>query len=195
MYQVIGYGGTRAFRLLWMMEEMDLPYRHSPVMPFSVEAQAATPAGRLPGLGLPDGTVLLDSVAILNFLADRHQGLTAPPGSIARAQQDAAIHRVLEELDAPMMRLTLIRQRFAPPPPEPVLDWILDRIRRGLEGAALALGEAPWLCGDSFTIADIVVGHCLHWAERFHEPIAHPRLRDYLAQIERRPAYRLADSA
>lgn len=195
MYQVIGYGGTRAFRLLWMMEEMDLPYHHRPVMPFSDEAQQASPGGRLPALGLADGTVLLDSTAILNFLADRHQGLTAPPGSVERARQDAAIHRLLEELDAAMMRWTLIRHGFAPPPADSVREWMLHRIRRGLDGAAQALGDGDWLCGENFTIADIVLGHCLHWAERFHETITHPRLRTYMAQVERRPAYRLADSA
>ena len=194
MYRVIGYGGTRAFRLLWMMEEMNLPYHHHRVMPFSDAAQEATPGGRLPGLGLPDGTILLDSTAILAFLADRHQGLTAPPGTVERARQDAAIHRVLEEIDAPMMRWTLVRQGFAPMPPDPVRDWILGRIQRGLDGAVQALGDSRWLTGDSFTIADIVLGHCLHWAERFHEPIRHPRLASYLGQIDRRPAYRLADS-
>ena len=194
MYDVIGYGGTRAFRLLWMMEEMDLPYRHHRVMPFSEAAQAASPGGRLPALGLPDGTILLDSTAILTFLADRHQGLTAMPGTVERARQDAAIFRVLEEIDAPMMRWTLVRQGFAPMPADAVRDWILDRLSRGLDGAAQALGDQPWLAGDSFTIADIVLGHCLHWAERFHEPIRHPRLVEYMAQIDRRPAYRLADS-
>ena len=28
MYRVIGYGGTRAFRVLWMLEELGLPYEH-----------------------------------------------------------------------------------------------------------------------------------------------------------------------
>lgn len=194
MYTVIGYGGTRAFRLLWMMEELELPYRHLRVMPFTDAARAATPGGRLPGLGLPDGTVLLDSTAILTFLADRHNGLTHPSGTIARARQDAAIQRVLEEIDMPMMDWTLVRQRIVPAPPVEGQAAMQARIDRGLEGAAAALGKRDWLAGDSFGIADIVLGHCLHWSERFHTPLRHARLKDYMARIDRRPAYRMADA-
>ena len=35
MYRVIGYGGTRAFRVLWMLEELGLPYEHERLMPFT----------------------------------------------------------------------------------------------------------------------------------------------------------------
>ena len=35
MYRVIGYGGTRAFRVLWILEELGLPYEHERLMPFT----------------------------------------------------------------------------------------------------------------------------------------------------------------
>ena len=46
MYTVIGYGGTRAFRLLWLLEELSQTYRHERVMPFT---DAARPARRAAG--------------------------------------------------------------------------------------------------------------------------------------------------
>ena len=63
MYKVIGYGGTRAFRLLWMLEELHIPHRHDRVMPFTQAARDAVPGGRLPALELRDRTILQDSTA------------------------------------------------------------------------------------------------------------------------------------
>ena len=163
-------------------------------MPFTDAARRETPGGQLPGLALPDGTILLDSTAILAFLADRHNGLTFLPGTVERARQDAAIQRVLTDIDAPMMDWTLVRQRFAPAPPLDGQAEMQARIDRGLDRAAEALEGQEWLAGESFTIADIVLGHCLHWSERFHMPLRNPRLQDYMGRIDRRPAYRMADA-
>lgn len=197
MYTVIGYGGTRAFRLLWLLEELSLPYRHDRVMPFTDAARARTPGGRLPALQLADGTILQDSTAILTWLADHHDALTFPAGSVERARQDAWVHMVLECLDTPMMCLTLMIQRFRAETDPVVRAWVADSVDKGAERIAQELEDSggQWLMGSSFTIADIVLGHCLHWAERYERHVSQPILRDYLARVEARPAYRTADSA
>ena len=99
MYDVIGSRASRAFRVLWLLEEMGLPYNHLPVAPRSAEAMAANPSGKIPALRDGD-RVLTDSAAIMTFLADRHGQMTHAPGSHARAEQDALTHRVLDEIDA-----------------------------------------------------------------------------------------------
>ena len=198
-YTVIGYAGTRAFRLLWMMEELGLPYQHDPVMPFTDAARLRAPGGRLPALALPDGTVLVDSTAILTYLADRHQSLTYPPGTIERARQDAWIWRCADTLDIPLMALAILSREGRVNIPDVVLQRLLLRIQGGLADLDGALGRrtaAPWLMGASFTIADIVLGHCLHWAERSeHELTRFSHLRSYLGAIAGRSAYVAADSA
>lgn len=109
MYRVIGYGGTRAFRVLWMLEELGLPYEHERMMPFTGAAGARRPGGWLPALAMADRERLIDSTAILTFLADRHNALIFPPGSVERARQNAVTFRVMECLDEPLMLWTLMR--------------------------------------------------------------------------------------
>ena len=47
MYEVIGGTQSRAFRVMWMLEELDQPYTHTAVKPHSAEALAANPSGKL----------------------------------------------------------------------------------------------------------------------------------------------------
>ena len=142
MYKVIGYGGTRAFRLLWMLEELQIPYRHDRVMPFTQAARAAVPDGRLPALELRNGPILQDSTAILSFLADHHGALTHPPGSTGRAVQEGWMHRVVERIDCPLMSWTLFMQGIGPAPAPPVRDWVATRLAEGFAAIAGSLPAA-----------------------------------------------------
>jgi glutathione S-transferase len=49
--------------------------------------------------------------------------------------------------------------------------------------------------GDDFTVPDLLIGHCLGWARATRWDIPPGPLTDYLARIEARPAYRIADAA
>ena len=66
MYDVIGSRATRAIRVLWMLEEIGVPYNHVAASPRSPEASAANPSGKVPSLRNGE-TVLTDSAAILNL--------------------------------------------------------------------------------------------------------------------------------
>ena len=94
MYTLYGSPSSRAFRVLWMLEELELPFEFVPSKPRSDEVLALNPSGKIPVLR--DGeAVLTDSTAILTYLADKHGKLTHPAGSVARAHQDALTHTVL----------------------------------------------------------------------------------------------------
>ena len=84
MYRVIGTVKSRAFRVLWMLEELGQPYEMLPVPPRSEEARSFNPLGKIPAL-VDGDEVLTDSVAIMTYLADKHGGLTALAGTAARA--------------------------------------------------------------------------------------------------------------
>ena len=59
-----------------------------------------------PRLAVIDGDdAIADSTAIVTYLTDRAQQLTATPGTIARARQDAMTFRLLDEFDALMKGL------------------------------------------------------------------------------------------
>jgi len=192
MYTVIGSRGSRAFRVLWMLEEIGQPYEHVPARPHSEEVRAVNPAGKVPCLR--DGTaVLTDSVAIMTFLADRHGALTHPAGTHARARQDALTFAVLDEIEALLWAgarhgYILPEERRVPA----LRDTLMWEYGRNIAGFADALGERAFLTGDTMTAPDIVLTHCLRWAEAAKFPDPGPRLADYRARIEARDAFQRA---
>ena len=84
MLKVYGSAKSRAFRVLWMLEEVGEPYEHVDAAPHSAEIVARNPSGKVPVLEV-EGTALTDSTAILTWLADRHGKLTFPAGTLERA--------------------------------------------------------------------------------------------------------------
>ena len=101
MYTLVGSAKTRAFRVLWCLEEMGLEYVHQPALPHAAEISEHNPTGKVPALLVGDD-VVLDSVAIMQFLADKHGALTAKAGTLERAHQDSWSQFALDEMDAPL---------------------------------------------------------------------------------------------
>lgn len=192
MYTVIGIPASRTFRVLWMLEELDLPYDHEALAPHSERVRALNTSGKVPVL-LAEGSVLTDSTAILAFLADRHGALTFPAGTLDRARQDALTHRFLDEIEA--LVWTAARHGFILPPEQRMpgikdsLRWELAR-NAGRLAADLGDGAGPYLMGDTFTFADIVATHCLDWTDRAKMPLSEPGLAAYGERVRARPAYR-----
>lgn len=191
MYVVYGKTRTRTFRVLWALEELGLPYDHVAADPRSPEILAVSPLGKVPVLGLPDGTKITDSSAILSHLADANAGLTAPAGSPARAVQDARMHFALDSFDALLWMLA--RHKFVLPPEQRVdirasVEWEFSKNSKAAEEM---LGDGPYLMGDVFTIADIVLGHCIGWAITAKLRPSE-RLMAYLTTLQARAGYQRA---
>lgn len=189
MYQVIGTGKSRAFRVLWLLEELGQPYEHVAVNPHSEGVTPFNPAGKVPVL-IVDGTPITDSTAILTYLADFHGGLTHPAGTLERARQDSLTQFILDEFDAALwlaarhsfvlpeeMRLAAIKN---------TLRWEFERSQRTL---VHRMAEDGFLMGDKMTVPDIILTHCLTWALSARFPIAEHRLTAYLETMRTRPAY------
>lgn len=191
MYEVIGNVQSRAFRVLWMLEEIGTPYEHLNVKPHSEAARAANPSGKVPALRV-DGHCLTDSSAILTFLADRHGLLTHPAGSIERAEQDALLHLVLDEMDAVLW--TAARHSFILPEDQrvpavkPSLNWEFQRNAQRLSERL----QGPFLMGDKMTVPDIVATHCLNWAFAAKFPVEDDKLLGYAKAMRGRDAFKRA---
>ena len=74
--RIYGAARTRAFRALWMAEELGLDYEHVPLEIGAAGARkqdylALNPNGRLPAIE-EDGFVLWESLAITLYLAKKH---------------------------------------------------------------------------------------------------------------------------
>ncbi|SEQ00340.1 glutathione S-transferase family protein [Thalassovita taeanensis] len=193
MYEVIGNAQSRAFRVLWMLEELGQPYTHTNVKPHSPEALACNPSGKVPSLRDGDA-VLNDSTAILTYLADKHGALTYPAGTPERARQDALIHVALDELDAVLW--TAARHSFILPPDKRVPE-IKDSLKWEFSRNATRLADCikgPFLMGEKMTIADLITAHCLNWAYAAKFPIEDARLLTYAKSMRARDAYKRAAS-
>ena len=189
MYTVIGTSKSRALRVLWMLEEVGLPYDHVPAAPRSDEARRYSPAGKIPAL-VVDGAAITDSVAIMTFLADRHNALTVPAGTLDRARQDGFTQRVNDELDA--LLWTAARHSFILPE-EMRLPAIKDSLKwevgRSLVRLGDALGERPFLMGETMTIPDLLLAHCTRWAVNAKFPVEDARILAHRDRMVARPAF------
>ncbi|PVH27922.1 glutathione S-transferase family protein [Pararhodobacter oceanensis] len=191
-YTLIGAAQTRAARPLWMLEELGLSYTHVPVKPHAPDVTEHYPSGKVPVL-LVDGEPISDSTAIIQYLADAHGRFTAPAGTIERARQDSLLHCLLDEFDAVLW--TGARHSFILPEDKRVgavkdsLRWEFSRNQARL---VARMGDAEFVAGDEFTIADIVLTHCLIWAKAAKFEITEPQLLAYFDRLKQRPALRRA---
>lgn len=89
MYKVIGSPKTRAFRVMWMFAELGEAFKLEPTPPRDPKLAAINPSLKVPILQ-DGGDYVIDSVAICQYLADKHGMLTfKKAGTIARAHQDS----------------------------------------------------------------------------------------------------------
>lgn len=184
------FGGpkSRAFRVIWMLEELEVSYRHSLSPPRSEEVVALNGSGKIPVL-VADGEPLSDSTAIVTFLADRFGALTFPAGTLERALQDGWTQLVNDEFDSVLWMAS--RHKFVLPKehrvPE-VRDSLKWEYARSAERLAKSF-DGPFLMGTDMTIADIMLTHCLGWAVVAGFPDVEPVLKDYRDRMRARPAY------
>ena len=119
MYTVIGSLQTRAFRVVCMLEELEQPYTLDPKRPRDPAVIALNPSGKVPVL-VDDGTPIFDSVAICQYLADKHDRFTFPSGTINRAHQDSFTQFAVDDVEGPLW--TVAKHTFVLPEEYRVAD-------------------------------------------------------------------------
>lgn len=188
MYKVYGRVRSRASRVLWLLEELGVPYEHIDVGPHDPQVVALNGSGKVPVL--VDGDhMITDSSAIMTYLADKHGDFTYPAGTVERAKQDALFHTVLDEIDAVLW--VAARHGFILPEDKRVpaimdsTKWEFERNLARLEARL----EGPFLQGEKMTISDILLTHCLNWAHGAGFPVTSRKMKDYAKEMRARPAF------
>lgn len=183
---------SRSFSALWLMEETGQRYERV-LTDISTGAQkkpeflAINPMGKVPALKDGDVTVA-EAAAICAYVAERYPDakLAPPPGDPRRG-------KYLQWLF------------FAPSCIEPALIQIFTKIEVPTSTAAWgdatqvfdvldkALEKGPWLLGETFSAADIVVGSGLNLAVRAFKMVpARPSFDRYIDACIARPAFQRA---
>jgi glutathione S-transferase len=191
---------TRSVRILWLLEELGLPYELEHVEFQRTESTfftQATPTGKLPTVE-DDGVLLCESGAIVEYILERYgNGRLAPPvGAATRGEYLQWLHFAESTAFPPIgivVWLTLYRSDADKHPD--VVASARERAAAGLDFAEKALEGRDYLVGNEFTAADIMMGFTLFAATATGIlDDRHPRLRAYLARLGERPAFQKAFS-
>jgi GST-like protein len=156
---------------------------------------AINPMGRLPTLVLPDGTVLTESLAILLTIADRHPevALLPPSGATERAVALRWMTLLAAEFYPHVTRWDY-PDRFGPPEAREAIRQRAEEMGRDVlrvveDHAGLRGGDAPFLLGGHFCLADIPLAVMSRWmGGRRWTPANLPRLEALAQAVARRPA-------
>jgi glutathione S-transferase len=200
---------SRSQRVLWLLEELGLPYdirfykRNAKTMLAPPELRNVHRLGKSPVI--TDGEVTLaESGAILEYLVQRHgKGrLTPAPGTPDALRYLYWMHYAEGSLMPPLLMKLVFDQIqkarmpfFAKPIARMIAQkglkgFVMPQINNHLDFLESELGTAPWFAGAEFTAADIQLSFPLEAARaRGGLDGGHPRLIDFLARIHARPAY------
>lgn len=196
MYHLYGMPKTRATRVLWALEELEVDYQYHLVNLVKGEGQAPeflrlNPSGKVPVL-VDGDLVLSESAAICTYLGDMYpeSRLVPQPGTGERGLYEQWCHFVMAELEQPLW--TIGKHKFALPEEKrvpavvPVAGWEFQRaaavLAKGLEGK-------NYLVDGRFTMVDILAAHTLVWARAFKIPHDIAALDEYQARICARDAF------
>ena len=199
MITVFGAPPSRSLRVLWMLEEMELPYKLHRV-DFASRFEdpdfiACSPTGSFPAIE-DDDVRMMESGAILEYLAVRYG-----PTPLAPAPDDPRwpvylswLHFGEGSLSGPL-NVTIGSRFFAPD--EEKQNWgarfAVDLFVRKSAALIAPLKRGPWLLGDTFTAADISCGYALGLAHFLQAgDKLDPVLQGYLGRLRERAAYQAA---
>jgi glutathione S-transferase len=206
---------SRSQRVLWLLEELALPYevkryaRDPQTMLAPPELARVHPLGKSPVITDGDITVA-ESGAIVEYLLDAHgQGRLRPaPGTPEQRRYTYWLHFAEGSAMPPLlMKLVFDKIRSAPVPffIKPIVKGIADKVTSSfiapnlqgqLDFMESELATRPWFAGSDFTAADIQMSFPLEAAAgRAGLDASRPKLMDFLARIHARPAYQRALAA
>lgn len=200
MLTVHHLGKSQSERIVWLCEELGLPYelkryaRDSATMLAPPEYKALHPIGAAPVV--TDGAlVLAESGAIVDYIMARYGNgrLVLRADDPDFAQFLYWFHFANGTLQAGLGRL-MILNRLKLAEDNPMLRATRGRVDRAFDLVDGRVREAEYLAGNTFTTADIMMGFSLT-TMRYFQPYdlqRCPNVVRYLGRIGDRPAYRRA---
>ena len=197
MITVHHLNNSRSQRILWLLEELGLPYeikrysRDPKTNLAPAELKAINPLGKSPVI--EDGSlVLIESAAIIDYLIRRHgQGRLQPePSTAAYDKYVQWLHFAEGSAMLPLMlNLYVGRLGDAGAPLQPRIQ---SEVANYLGYLNDVLADTPYLLGDELSGADIQLSFIGEVAGAQGKLQAYPNLVAWVKRFQARPAYRKA---
>jgi glutathione S-transferase len=197
MLKVHHLNNSRSQRVLWLLEELALPYE---IVPYQRDAQTNLapeslkkihPLGKSPVLE-DGGQVVIESGAILEYVVRRHgKGQLAPPESSPEWPRYLQLMHYAEgsAMLPVMLKLYTSRLGDAGAPLAPRIQSEIDNHFGWLDGL---LASSPWFVGQAFSAADIQLSFPIQAARLLHSLQKFSNLAAFLERAQARPAYQRA---
>jgi len=200
MLTVHHLGKSQSERIVWLCEELGIPYelkryaRDPVTMLAPPDYKALHPIGAAPVI-VDDDLVLAESGAIVEYIIAKYGNgrLVLGPDAPDFAQFLYWFHFANGTLQAGMGRLMLLN-RLKLTDDNPMLVAIRARVDRAFDLVDARVRDVEFLAGGTFTTADIMIGFSLT-TMRYFQPYdlsRCPNVVRYLGRIAARPAYRRA---
>ena len=194
MIKVHHLENSRSQRILWLLEELALPYeviryeRDKKTMLAPPALRQVHPLGKSPMIE-DEGRVIAETGAIVEYLVEKAEGRLGPPANrdaVLRYRQ--FLHYAEGSMMPPLLALLVVGRLglLGKPARKPLLAMF----RQHLDWLESELGGRAWFAGDEFTAADVMMSFPLEAArQRAGLGPAHPAILDWLERIHARPAY------
>ena len=187
---------SRSQRILWLMEELGLPYeikryQRLPTRLAPPELAAIHPVGKSPVITV-DGKCIFESGAIIDYVIRRHAGGRLQPDPATPAYDDYVMWMHYAEGSAmlPLM-LNLYVSRLGDDG-APLHPRIESEIANHLGYLDAHLKGRDYLLGRDFTGADIQMSFIGEIAGAYGKRAAFPNLDAWVKRLHARPAYKKA---
>jgi glutathione S-transferase len=188
---------SRSQRILWLLEELDLPYeirryeRNTATMLAPPALKRIHPLGKSPVIE-DGGVVIAETGAIVEYLVGKAGGRFGPPEDRGAALRYRFWLHYAEGSLMPVLFVKLVLSRVpllgarAAKTFQPMIDVHLDYVEA-------ELAQRPWFAGEAITAADIMMSFPLEVAcRRGGLNASRPATMTWLSTIHQRGAYRRA---
>ena len=199
---------SRSQRVLWLLEELGVPYeikqykRDAKTNLAPAELKKVHPLGKAPVIE-DDGKIYAETGAMIEHILDRHGGgrLLPAPGTAAFDEYRYWLHAA-EGTYMPSLVLTLFLGRMETAPMPFFARPIAKKLVQGVRDAYLnqtmkaqydhlesTLEKSPWLAGPELTAADIIMSFPVEAFSVRGRSEDYPNIAAYLMRLQSRPAY------
>jgi glutathione S-transferase len=203
---------SRSQRVLWLLEELGVPYevkryeRDAKTMLAPPALLQVHPLGKSPVI-VDAAATIAESGAVVEYLVDKYGGgrLIPPVGSAQRLRYTYWLHYAEGSAMPPLLMKLVFDRIAANPAPWPISaiarriaatvqnNFIGPNLKRHLDFMEAELGAHTWFAGDQFTAADVQMSFPVEAAaSRAGLDSSRPKLMAFLERIHGRDAYKRA---